>query len=255
MAAPRRSWLWGGLGLSLLAGLWQAGHLAYGGLILPGIGETVLRLAGMITRGVVAPALGITALHALMGWAIGALVGVGFGTLAGLRGELRAMLQPVAVLFLGVPAIAWVVMALLWFGGDMAVVFTVAVASAPLSFAAAVEGVESLDPALARMARAFRVPLLARSLHLYAPHMLSHLFPVLTSTLAMAWKLAVMAELLAGAGGVGDGIATARVQVDTAATMAWVLVLVAVLIVVDRGVLGPLGRYLWRWRDVPEGQR
>lgn len=252
MAGRRNTWPWGLVGFSLLAGLWQLGHITYGSLILPGIDQTVVTLLQMMQAGRVAPALAATAGHALAGWALGAGIGVISGTLAGMRDEVRATLQPIAVLFLGVPAIAWVVMALLWFGGSLAVVFTVAVASAPLAFTSAVEGVHSLDPTLIRMARVFRVPLTTRLRQMHAPHMLSHLFPVLSSTLAMAWKVAVMAELLAGAGGIGDGIATARVQVDTATTMAWVLVLVAVVITLDRGILGPLGRHLWRWREVSE---
>ncbi len=255
LAKRGKTWPWGLVGLGLLAGLWQLGHARYGALILPGIDETAATLWQMTASGLVAPALAATAGHALAGWALGAGIGVIAGTLAGAREAVRATLQPVAVLLLGVPAIAWVVMALLWFGGSLAVVFTVAVASAPLAFASAVEGVHSLDPALLRMARAFRVPRAARLRHLYGPHMLSQLFPVLSSTLAMAWKVAVMAELLAGAGGIGDGLAKARVQVDTAATMAWVLVLVAVLIIIDRGLLNPLGRHLWRWRDLPEARR
>jgi NitT/TauT family transport system permease protein len=99
------------------------------------------------------------------------------------------------------------------------------------------------------MARVFRVPFLARLRNMYGPHMLSHLFPALATTLAMSWKVSVMAELLAGAGGIGDGLARARAHVDTAEIMAWVVVVVAVLIVVDLALLQPLQRRLWAWRD------
>jgi NitT/TauT family transport system permease protein len=99
------------------------------------------------------------------------------------------------------------------------------------------------------MARVFRVPLLARLRNMHGPHMLSHLFPALATTLAMSWKVSVMAELLAGAGGIGDGLARARAHVDTAEIMAWVVVVVAVLIVVDLALLQPLQRRLWAWRD------
>jgi NitT/TauT family transport system permease protein len=79
--------------------------------------------------------------------------------------------------------------------------------------------------------------------------MLSHLFPALATTLAMSWKVSVMAELLSGSGGIGDGIATARVRMDTAETMAWIVVIVCVLIVVDHLLLQPLQRRMELWRD------
>ncbi|MCB1359038.1 MAG: ABC transporter permease subunit [Maritimibacter sp.] len=209
----------------------------------------------MLRDGTVAPALAETAGHAVAGWLAGAGAGLTAGTLAGLSERLRAALQPVAVVFLGVPAIAWVVMALLWFGGGWAVVFTIAVATGPLVFAATVAGVRSLDGALVRMAEVYRVPLGARLVHMHGPHMAAQVFPALAATMALSWKVAVMAELLAGAGGIGDGLAGARARIDTAQTMAWVLVVVAVLVAVDLGLLQPLQRRLSLWRDDPAGRR
>jgi NitT/TauT family transport system permease protein len=247
---PRR---WGLVGIGLLLGLWHWGHHAYGPLVLPGLGETAATLVTMAKAGLVGPALAETAAHASLGWVAGATLGILAGILAGLRAEIQGALQPVAIILLGVPAIAWVVLALLWFGGQWAVVFTVTVTTGPLVFAAAVEGVRSLDGGLVRMAGVFRVPFLARLRHMHGPHMLSHLFPALTTTLAMSWKVAVMAELLAGAGGIGDGLARARAHVDTAEIMAWVVVVVGVLLVVDLALLQPLERRLWVWRD--DGRR
>ncbi|TCP21421.1 ABC transporter permease [Rhodovulum adriaticum] len=243
------AWLWGLVSIGLLLGLWEWGHRAWGPLVLPGIGDTAGALWRMIRDGTAGPALIGTAGHAAAGWACGVLAGLAAGTLAGLREAVRGAFEPVAIILLGVPAIAWVVLAILWFGGFWAVVFTVAVATGPLVFAAAIHGVQSVDGGLLRMARVYRVPFAARLLHMYVPHMLSHVFPALATTLAMSWKVAVMAELLSGAGGIGDGLATARAHVDTAAMMAWIVVVVAVLIAVDLVLLAPLQRRLWVWRD------
>jgi NitT/TauT family transport system permease protein len=245
----RISRIWSVIGLALLLALWQWGHHAYGSLVLPSLLETAQALLRLTRDGVIVPALIQTAGNAGLGWIAGALVAIVAGLLAGLREEAQRALQPVAIILLGVPAIAWVVMALLWFGGRWAVVFTVAVATGPVVFAAAVEGTRSLDGALARMAQVYRVPFFARLRDMYGPHMLSHLFPALVATLAMSWKVSVMAELLAGAGGIGDGLATARAHVDTAETMAWVVLVVGILLVVDLAVLQPLQRSLWLWRD------
>ena len=87
------------------------------------------------------------------------------------------------------------------------------------------------------MARVFRAPLAARLRDVHGPHMMSHLTPALTAAFAMSWKVAVMAELFAGTGGIGDGLATARARVDTAGAMAWIVVIVAVVILFDQGIL------------------
>jgi NitT/TauT family transport system permease protein len=247
--SQRGAWVFSLVGLLLLLGLWEWGHHTYGSFVLPGIGETASALMRMIGEGIVGPALGLTAANAGTGWLIGMAAGILAGTLAGLRDEIRFTLQPLAIILLGIPAIAWVVLALLWFGGRWAVVFTVAVATAPIVFAAAAQGVRSLDGDLARMARAFHAPFSAMASDVYGPHMRSHLFPALATTLAMSWKVSVMAELLSGSGGIGDGIATARVCMDTAETMAWVVVVVCVLVVFDHMFLQPLQRRMELWRD------
>ncbi len=239
-------------GIGLLLALWQLGHLAYGSLVLPGLGETLAALAGLIGRGEVASALKATAFNALAGWLISVVVGVLAGGLAGRYEDLRHLLQPLAIILIGIPAIAWVVLALLWFGGRWAVVFTVSVATAPMIFAGAVQAVRSLDDDLARMARAFKTPPMAMVTDIYFPHMLAYLYPALATTLAMSWKVSIMAELLSGSGGIGDGIAAARARVDTAQLLAWVLVVVAILLLLDQLLLRLVRERMHVWRGQKE---
>lgn len=241
--------LWGFAGIAAVLLLWEWGHRSYGPLILPGLDDTAAALGRLACEGRLLPALGQTALHAAAGWTLGTLAGTLAGIGAGRVEALRHALQPLAMMLLGIPAIAWVVLALMWFGGGRAVVFTVAVAVAPLVFAAAQEGVRSLDGPLARMARVFQVPPATRLINVHGPVLLSHLVPVLATSFALSWKVAVMAELLSGAGGIGDGLGTARAQVDTAAIMAWVVVVAGLLLVVDLVVLRPLQHRMWAWRD------
>jgi NitT/TauT family transport system permease protein len=235
--------------LLLLLGLWEMGHRAYGTLILPSPRETFAALWQFTSDGRMLPAVAETGRSALLGFAAAVVIGGGLGALAGLSPLLLALLRPIATLMLGVPAIAWVVLSLLWFGGSgFAVVFTVWVTGAPICFAGAVEGVRTLDSELRRMAVSFRVPRLMMMTDVYVPHMLSYLFPAFATALALSWKVAVMAELLSGAGGIGDALATARVNVDTVAAMAWILAVVVVLLALEHFVLEPLRRRLEAWR-------
>lgn len=239
----------GSLGLLFLLALWEFGHQHYGSLVLPSLLETSKALLHLASNGAVGPALAMTFGHAGFGWLIGAMIGIAAGAAAGLLERLHLTLQPIAIVLLGVPAIAWIVLALLWFGGRWAVVFTVAVAITPLVFAAAAQGARSLDGDLAKMARSFQTPPLAMMVDVYGPHMLSYLFPALATTLALSWKISVMAELLSGAGGIGDGLAAARARMDTAEIMAWIVVVVVTLIVIDRLLIQSLRRFIDRWRE------
>lgn len=245
-----RAFVFPAMGVLALLGLWQLGHLLYGSLVLPSLFETIATLGRLVRDGDVIPALAITARDAVSGWLIGGCVGVLAGLLAYWREELSLMLQPIGVILLGIPAVVWVVLTLLWFSGPWAVIFTVCLATAPIVFSSTRQGLASVDGDLVRMAHAYRTPWGAMLTDLYVPHMVSHLFPVLASMFAIAWKVSVMAELFTGSGGIGDGIAGGRARLDTAETMAWVVVIVAVLIVVDFSLLRPLLVRLELWRGV-----
>ncbi|NFV79602.1 ABC transporter permease [Magnetospirillum aberrantis] len=257
-ASRALDYLWGGWGaaasLLLLTALWEAGHAAYGTLVLPSPRDTVAALVRMGGDGRLLPAVVETTGNALGGFVAASLVGGVLGAMAGASDMMRRLLQPIATLMLGIPAIAWVVLALLWFGGSgLAASFTVVVTTAPIVFSGAAQGVRTLDGDLRRMARAFRVPGPMLVWDVYLPHMLSYLFPALASALALSWKIAVMAELLSGAGGIGDGLATARVQLDTVKALAWVLAVVGLLLALEYLLLEPVRRHLQTWRREAQG--
>lgn len=87
-------------------------------------------------------------------------------------------------------------------------------------------------------------------LDVYLPHVISYLFPAWITALAMAWKIVVMAELLATQDGVGAALAVSRSHLDTSATMAWITAVVGLLLAVEYLLLEPIKREVERWREV-----
>lgn len=242
-AGPVRTAAWGAVGLALLAAAWQWGAIAFGPFVLPGLGETAQALARLVASGKAAPALLATLVHALAGCAAGGAAGFVLGVAGGLALPAGAMAYPVFTALLGTPPIAWVVLALLWFGpGGAAATFTVAITAAPILFIAALQGVRSRDRALTEMAQLYRAPALMRLTDLILPALADFLIPALATALAFSFKVAVMAEVLSGADGVGGGIATARAHFDLPQTMAWIVLAVATLLVADALLLAPLRR-------------
>jgi NitT/TauT family transport system permease protein len=64
-----------------------------------------------------------------------------------------------------------------------------------------------------------------------------------------------MAELFATENGVGAGLAMARVNLDTAGAMAWILVVVVLLIIAEHGLLRPLQKKMEPWRQGASGTK
>lgn len=238
-----RSAIWGMAGLLALAGAWQWGAVAFGPFVLPSLAETGEAVVRLVATGKAGPALLATLVHALAGCAAGGAAGFLLGVAGGLALPVGAMSYPVFTALLGTPPIAWVVLALLWFGpGGGAATFTVAITAAPILFIATLQGVRSRDRALAEMAQLYRAPAFMRFTDLVLPALADFLIPALATALAFSFKVAVMAEVLSGADGVGGGIATARSHFDLPETMAWIVLAIAVLILADALLLAPLRR-------------
>ncbi|MBB4265727.1 NitT/TauT family transport system permease protein [Roseospira visakhapatnamensis] len=247
------AFLWRGwavlVSLCLLAALWQVGHEVYGGLVLPSPMDTLRALGALVAEGVALPAALETARDALMGFGLAAVAGVLIGAAAGLSVTVGRLLEPLVRFFLGVPAIAWVVLALIWFAGSgLAAVFTVVVTTLPVVIIGAMQGARTLDGEVLDMARAFRAPLGVRIVDIYVPHILSYVFPALATAMGLSWKLAVMAEVLGGTAGIGEGLSLARVNIDTADAMAWILLALIMLLSLEGLVMDPLRRRLEPWR-------
>lgn len=239
----------GALGLACLILVWWAVHLVGGPLVLPSPVETARAVWDGVQDGTALRATGETALAALGGFLLGSAVGVGVGVPAGIVPILGRALSPAVGVILGVPPIAWVVLSLLWFGaGETGPLVTTALTTFPVVFAAAARGAATLDPALVEMARAFRVGPGPTLWEVRAPHVASHLLPALATAHAIAWKSAVMAEVLGGGSGLGGRLAVARVNIDLPGATAVVVVAAVAARVIDAAILAPLGRRVDRGR-------
>jgi len=249
------AYLWSGWGalasLFLLVAGWEAVSLAYGPLVLPDPAAAFDRLFALIDSGAAGTELALTARRAMTGLALAILVGSLLGLLAGLSLTASMLARPIVTVLLGTPPIAWLVLAMLWFGAsDGTPIFTVFVACLPVIFIGALAGTRTLDHHLKDVATVFRLPWRMKLVDLYLPHVVSYLFPAWINALGNAWRVVVMAELLSSADGVGASLAVARSQLDMDAALAWIAAVVLTLLAVEYLLLEPIKREVERWRPV-----
>ena len=114
---------WTGLAaVCLLAALWQAGHEAYGPFILTAPLQTVTAIGALAQDPEAWRIGGLTLQRALTGFALAAAAGTVAGLVAGYCPAFLRLVQPLVTVLLGVPPIAWIVLAMIWFGGTDATV-------------------------------------------------------------------------------------------------------------------------------------
>jgi NitT/TauT family transport system permease protein len=233
------AYLWSGWGavasILLFIACWDVGNQVYGNLVLPSPLETFKTF---------------TLYRASVGFALSLLLGTVLGLIAGFFATASMMSRPIVTILVGMPPIAWIVLAMIWFGmGDETVIFTVIVASFPIIFVGALQGTRTLDGDLKEMADSFELPWHMKFMDVYFPHIFSYVFPAWVSGLGMAWKIVVMAELLATSDGIGASLAVARSQLDTPTALALVVIMIGSLMFIEYIILEPIKREVELWRD------
>ena len=250
------AYLWSGWGalasLLLLFAAWQLAAEQYGSLVLAQPLEAFAALGRFWQDGSAVQELAITGRRALSGLLLALLAGSALGLAAGVSMTASMMSRPLVTVLLGMPPIAWLVLAMLWFGAsDGTPIFTVFVAAFPVVFIGALQGTRTLDGQLREMARTLHLPPRMLLLDVYLPHVFSYLFPAWISALGMSWKIVIMAELLASQDGVGAALAITRSHLDSAGTLAWISAVVGLLLALEYLLLEPLKREVERWRENP----
>lgn len=234
----------------LLLAFWEFGHTVYGDLVLPSVMDTFRSVVQILLDPATQSDLIKTLTRALLGVTISLVIGTVLGVIAGVFVSASILARPLVTIFMGVAPIAWIVLAMIWFGlGDLTVIFTVIVASFPIAFAGALQGARTLEGDLKEMADAFKLPLFMKIKDLYLPHLFSYLLPSWITAFGMGWKIAIMAELLASNDGAGALLGVARSQLDTEGAMAVVVLAVAALLVVEYLILEPIKREVEAWRS------
>ena len=249
---PRYLWSgWGAIAsLFLFLAVWDLGNQLYGSLTLPSPQETFSSLWHILQNESMLSDIWITVQRAAWGFVIAAVMGIFLGMLAGSFVTASVMSRPIITVMMGVPPIAWIILALMWFGmTDGSVIFTLVVASFPIIFVAALQGTRTLEGNLKEMANSFNIPFLMKLTDVYFPHVFSYIFPATVSALGMTWKVVIMAELLSTADGIGAALAVARSHFDSAKAMALVLIMVLFLLLIEYVLLEPIKREVEQWRS------
>lgn len=235
--------------LCVLLALWQYGYQHIGAFLLPPPDTVLSRVVALVGETQGASVL-ITLYRGAIGLLLALSIGIAAGLLAGLNRSCSLFMRPLVTMLLGTPPIIWVVLALFWFGmGSSGIIFTVILAVSPMVFAAAMQSMLSVDVELREMLEVYQLSRIAKCRYLYIPHCLSRLLPAIIVATGTGLKITVMAELLGGNDGLGADIANARSMMDTTDVMAYVVLIITIIMVIEYVVLEPLRRWLMPWEQ------
>ncbi|WP_430591860.1 ABC transporter permease [Humidisolicoccus flavus] len=185
----------------------------------------------------------------LFGWIVAGLIGLPLGILMGWNERVRQVVSPVFNLLRPIPPIAWIPLAILWFGlGDEARVFVVIVSAVVPWVLNSYEAIAGLDKLLLRAGRTLGASNMRTLMEIAIPTSVPTLVGGARIALGNAWMTIVAAELLGATRGLGFVALNARQTLD-ADIMVAAMVLIGLLGVLFSEILRFVENRLSRWRQ------
>lgn len=245
---PGARWWLPLLVLAALLLVWEAAvryNVAQGLVPLPsGIARSAITLSA---NGVIFEAMSGSLARVLIGFAIGAVVGIPLGLLIGTVPAMDRALRPVLDALRSIAPIAWIPMAILWLGvRGSAALFVVAYAAVFPFVVNASQAARLIDRRLMSAARALGASpwVILRSVLL--PGSMPTIFTGARIALAFAWASIIAAELAIGIKIQGQGrsvagigqlmVETLYVQRDVDALVFYMLAIGLVSLLIDSGL-------------------
>src|SRR4051795_4252707 len=179
--------------------------------------------------------------RAITGFSIAAAVAIPLGLFVGRFRTVREYVDPVIRSLYPIPGIAWIPLAILWFGlGNTAVIFVVFIAEFfPLYFNTEA-GARNINPVLVDAARCYGAKGVTLFRRVILPASIPYIITGMRIALGGAWRMIVAGEMLASQSGIGSVLMESRYQFRATDLMMAMILISVVGYATERLIVGTL---------------
>lgn len=236
----------------VLAAAWQILSWVFPHFLFPPIQDVLVRTFDVLTTGALLADVLLTAAR-IFGGLLGAFIfGSILALLIGRSQTIENFISPVLTFFQGIPALSWVVFAIIWFHGtEFRVLFIMVITTLPAFTFQILDAFRSMSKDLFEMTMSFRPSRWKLFRFLIAPTILPGILTAWKVNLGNAARVVVVAELVGATGGVGYELMRQQQLFDMAGAMAWTLQLVLFVLVVQQAI-NMIEAWALRYRAVSE---
>jgi len=179
--------------------------------------------------------------RAITGFALAAAAAIPLGLIMGRSRAAREFADPVIRSLYPIPGIAWIPLAILWFGlGNTAVVFVVFIAEFfPLYFNTEA-GARNINPVLVDAARCYGAKRFTLLRRVILPASAPYIITGMRIALGGAWRMIVAGEMLASQSGIGSILMESRYQFRATDLMMAMILISIVGYLTERLIVGTI---------------
>jgi NitT/TauT family transport system permease protein len=206
-----RCWLATLTPVLLLLVIWHVAVVASQSLIFPTPWQVVLGLVNLAAQGLLVKHVVASLFRVTYGYLLAAALAIPIGMLMGSFATAHALLNPLVQGLRPISPIAWIPLAILWFGvGDLSPIFLIFLSSFFPMVVGTAAGVMTIDRKFLRAARNFEFTGFRLFRSVVLPAALPQIVTGMRIGLGVAWLVVVAAEMIAVSSGLGYLIIDAR---------------------------------------------
>jgi ABC-type nitrate/sulfonate/bicarbonate transport system permease component len=221
-------------------------------LLLPPPSVVLRSLADMAKSGYLLDNVSISVMRVVAGFVLSVVIAVPLGVIMALSPTANNLVDPLVRLLAPIPGVAWVPIAILWFGlGDQAAIFIIAIGSVFPVLLNTMQGIHDVDWRLIDAALtlgASRSQIMSRVM---LPSLIPYLVTGFRTGLSFAWRVVIAAEMVGVPKGIGYMLTIGRSTGQTEVTLVTMLILGVLMIVVEELIFDPLQNVTNSWKRIP----
>jgi len=196
----------------------------------------------------------VSATRLLLGSAAGISTGIVLGILVGLSGTVRVSLEPLVNALSGIAGVAWIPLALAWFGTGLAMsTFVIWNGVFFVVFANAALGVSRVQPSLVQSVRTMGGGRWESLRSVIIPGAMPDILTGVRVGLSFAWRSLIAAELLGAPEGLGQWINRAALNQRSDQILAGCLTVAVLGVILERLTVSLIARHtVVKWGTITD---
>lgn len=237
-----------GLPFLIIAILWQIASFYTKPYLFPGLGSVAKSFWNILTTWDLLSQGLITWARLVVAVAVSLVIGIPIGLVMGLSPRIDEFLRPIVKFIMGVPALNWVIIVIIWFSStELRIGFVLVVLCTPVTVYCVYDGVRAIDSKLTDMVLAFGANPIQHVRLLMWPYVKASAFTAAKLNVANAVRTVIVAELVGAPLGIGKELDLAKNVFDMATVLAWTIFLVLMALIMAQ-VIEYAERVTLRWR-------
>jgi ABC-type nitrate/sulfonate/bicarbonate transport system permease component len=231
---------------------WQIASYFFPPYLFPPVPAIAEKFLGIFVDRASLANAGATAARIFAGLTMSFLLGLALAFFMGRSERSYRYVYPLLNFVQGIPALSWVVIAIIWFKGTEPRILFIMVATTVAAFSFQIlDAYRSMSRDLFEMTLSFRPSKRDLFRTLILPTIVPGMLTAWKVNLGNAARVVVVAELVGATGGIGYQLLQQQQLFDMAGALAWTLVLVVFVLIVQQVIAGIEG-WLLAYRPTAE---